>query len=165
MIPSSPIARRTRVLGRVRVTGLAIAAAIALGACGVITTTPPAPTPADFLGITANLIRRDITVDHVTSGDAGCDDQTLGRTAIGFDASGLDQATPVRVYVYIFRNREAFERLRQTVDECARSYATDPAAYASVEASPFVVASGGPWAPQFQAAIRAAITEAAGTGG
>ena len=132
--------------------------------CGVISTTPPPATPADFVGITGSLARRHITVEHVVSGDAGCDDRTLAQTAIAFDAKGLDQATPVRVHVYIFRNRDAFERLRQEVDTCARSYATDPDAFASVEASPYVVASGGPWAPEFQAAMRSAITEAAGTG-
>ncbi len=164
MIPPTTSARSAHARGRSRVGGLALAAVLALGACGVVTTSPPEPTPADFFGITANLSRRDITVDRVTSGDAGCDDQTLERTAIGFDASGLDQATPVRIHIYIFRNRAAFERLRQTVDACAMSYVTDPAAFASLEASPYVVASAGPWAPQFQAAIRAAVTEAAGTG-
>jgi len=95
---------------------------------------------------------------------AGCDDQELARTAIGFDAEGLDQESTTRLYVYIFRNREAYERLRQTVDACARSYVTDPDAYASVETSPYVVASAGPWATRFHDAVRAAITEAAGTG-
>jgi hypothetical protein len=158
-------ARSARAPGHARLAAVAIAVATLLAACGVVSTTPPAPTPADFFGITANLDRRDIVVDHVTSGDAGCDDPALGRTAIGFDASGLDQVTPVRVYVYIFRNRDAFDRLRQTVDACAASYAFDPEAFASVEASPYVVASAGPWAPRFQAAMRAAISEAAGTGG
>ncbi len=62
------------------------------------------------------LDRREIVVDHVTSGEAGCNDPALARTAIAFDASGLDQVTPVRVYAYIFRNRDAFDRLR-LVDE------------------------------------------------
>ena len=158
-------ARPARAPGRARLVGIAIAVTTLLAACGVVSTTPPAPTPADFFGITANLERRDVAVDHVTSGDAGCDDPVLRRTAIAFDSSGLDQVTPVRVYVYIFRNREAFDRLRQTVDACAASYATDPEAFASVEASPYVVTSAGPWAPRFQAAMRAAIQEAAGTGG
>ena len=98
------------------------------------------------------------------SGDAGCDDLTLKQTAIGLDATGLDQATPTRLFIYIFRNRASFDRLRQTVDGCATSYATDPATYESIEASPFVVASAGPWAPDFRAAVRSAIVEAAGTG-
>ena len=77
------------------------------------------------------------------SGDAGCDDPTLIPTAIGFDAAGLDQAEPVRIHLYIFRNRDSFERLRATVDACARSFVTDPETFETIEQSPFVVAGPG----------------------
>lgn len=142
---------------------LLVALVAGLAGCGVSTTPPPA-TPADFQGIAAALAQRGLRIDHVVSGDAGCEDLTLQRTAIGLDAAGLDQQAPTRVYLYIFRNRASFERLRQSVDGCAQSYATDADAFVSIEASPFVVASAGPWAPEFRAAVRAAITEAAGTG-
>ncbi len=140
-----------------------LALTVGLAGCG-ITTSPPPATPADFQGIAGELVARGLRIDHIVSGDAGCDDLTLERTAIGLDAAGLDQATPTRLYIYIFRDRASFERLRTTVDACARSYATDPEAFESIEASPYVVASAGPWAPQFRAAVRAAITTAAGTG-
>jgi hypothetical protein len=136
---------------------------VGLAGCS-LSTTPPPPTPADFQGIAGELVTRGLKIDHIVSGEAGCDDLTLERTAIALDATGLDQATPTRLFIYIFRNRASFDRLRDSVDVCARSYATDPDAYESIEASPFVVASAGPWAPQFEAAVRAAITKAAGTG-
>jgi len=142
----------------------ALAMSLALAGCGVLTETAPAPTPADFQGIAGDLLQHGVNVDNVVSGDAGCEDAGLRQTAIALDAKGLDQATTTRIYVYIFRNRDVFERLRQTVDECARAYVTDPSAYESVDVSPFVVAGPGPWAPDFRGAIRAAITEAAGTG-
>ena len=97
---------------------------------------------------------RDRASTTVVSGDAGCDDPTLIPTAIGFDAHGLDQAEPVRIHLYIFRNRDSFERLRATIDACARSFVTDPETYETVEQSPFVLAGQGPWAPEFEAAIR-----------
>ena len=133
--------------------------------CGVISTTPPAPTPADFLGIAAELAKHDIAVDDFVSGDAGCTDPVLIPTAIGLTASGLDQTDPVRLYLYIFRNRDSFERLRAEVDTCARSFVTDPQTFETIEQSPFVVAAQGPWAPEFEAALRAALEVAAGTGG
>lgn len=142
---------------------LLITIVLGLAGCG-FTTTPPAATPADFQGLAADLAKRGLQIEHVVSGDAGCDDITLKQTAIGLDAAGLDQETPTRLFIYIFRNRASFERLRQTVDGCAMSYATDPAVFESIEASPFVVASAGPWAPDFRAAVRSAIIEAAGTG-
>ncbi len=160
----SPLPRRPRLRASIAVRGSLLAGlAVGLAGCG-ITTTPPAPTPADFQGIARELVRRGLQVDHLVSGDAGCDDLTLKRTAIALDASGLDQAAPTRLFIYIFRNRASFERLRETVGGCAQSYATDPDAFESIEASPFVVASAGPWAPEFRSAVRAAITEAAGTG-
>jgi hypothetical protein len=143
---------------------LGLVGIVTLAGCEALLETAPAPTPADFQGIAADLVKRGVVIDNIVSGDSGCDDLELSRTAIGFDADGLDQVSPTRIYLYIFRNRDAYERLRQTVDACARSYVVDREAFESVEQSPFVVAGAGPWAPDFQAAIRAALVEAAGTG-
>jgi hypothetical protein len=138
---------------------------LALGACGVVSTTPPAATPADFPGITAELAVRGIQVNQFVSGEAGCDDPVLVPTAIAFDAKGLDQPEDVRIHIYIFRNRESFERLRASVDACAASFVTDPETYETLEESPFVLAGQGPWAPEFEAALREGLASAAGTGG
>jgi len=138
--------------------------AILVAGCGTISRTPPAPTPADFQGIAGFIVQRGIQISHIVSGDAGCPDPALGKTAIGFDAVGLDQTTPVRLYVYIFRDRATYERLRATVDQCARTYVTDPSTYDPVEASPYVLSGQGPWGAAFRANLKAAISEAAGTG-
>lgn len=143
----------------------ALAVALVVSACGTISTTPPAPTPADFPGLTAELANHGIGVNHFVSGDAGCTDPVLTPTAIAFDAKGLDQSGNVRIYIYIFRNREAFERLRASIDTCAASFVTDPETYETIEESPYVVAGQGPWAPGFEQALRDALAEAAGTGG
>jgi hypothetical protein len=133
--------------------------------CGALTTTPPAPTPADFNDLAITLIQRGLTIDHVVSGDAGCQDPVLIPTAISMEASGLDQATPVKLYLYVFRNRDSFEKLRETIDGCARSYVTDPESFESVDQSPYVLAGQGPWGQAFEAAIRAGLIKAAGNGG
>jgi hypothetical protein len=156
-------ARARRSL-RAALFALAVASTVVVAGCSALLESPPVATPADFAGISGYITSLGITVDHVASGDAGCDDPTLRQTAIAFDASGLDQTTPTRVYVYIFADHDAFERLRQAIDTCARSFA-EPSAFESVEASPFVVAGPGPWGPTFRDAIRTAITKAAGTGG
>jgi hypothetical protein len=140
-------------------------AAVLVAACGTISTTPPAATPADFPGITAELAKRGVLVNHFVSGDAGCADPVLTPTAIAFDARGLDQADNVRIYIYIFRNREVFERLRASVDTCAAAFVTDPATFETAEESPFVLAGQGPWAPEFERALRDGLADAAGTGG
>jgi hypothetical protein len=139
--------------------------ALLVAGCSFVKTGPPSPTPADFPDTAIQLSQRGIAIEHVVSGDAGCDDKVLGPTAIGFDASGLDQATPVRVHLYVFRNRESFERLRATIDDCARAFVTDPETYESIEQSPFVLVGQGPWGSRFEAALRSGLEVAAGTGG
>lgn len=136
-----------------------------LGACGVVSTTPPAATPADFPGITSEFAKRGVSVNHFVSGDAGCSDPVLTPTAIAFDAKGLDQADSVRIYIYIFRNREVYERLRASVDVCAASFVTDPESFETVEQSPFVLAGQGPWGAEFEKALRDELAVAAGAGG
>lgn len=137
---------------------------LGLSGCGTISTSAPAPTPADFQGIAAELTKRGIAIDSIVSGDAGCVDSALVPTAIGFDAGGIDQRAPVRIYLYVFRDRDAFDRLRVNVDACAKSFVTDPETFETAEQSPYVVAGQGPWGPGFEAAVRDALEVAAGTG-
>ena len=139
--------------------------AIALGGCAGLLESPPVPDPEPFPGIAGQLGRFGVDVLSWTAGDAGCDDPTLSPTAIRFEASGLDQATPVELRIYIFRNRAAWERRLRDVDACAAAWADDPVAFELVQTSPYVVAGQGPWPPAFEAALRRGLTEAAGSGG
>ena len=150
--------------GRLTVVLVALGLAVVAAACGALTEPAPAPTPADFQGIASEIVKRGIAIDNLVSGDAGCDDKVLIPTAIGLDASGKDEVEPVRLYLYIFRDREAYERLRTAIDECARSFVTDPETFESIKSSPFVLAGQGPWAPEFKATLREALTVASGTG-
>ncbi len=126
---------------------------------------PANPTPASLTVTLEVFGAHGITLSNVVSGDAGCPNQELARAAVSFSASGLDQATATRIYLYGFRNRAAFQRLASTIDACARSYVTDAAAYGSVMASPLVLSGAGPWAPAFAARLREALVAAAGNGG
>ena len=145
------------------VAGLLLSA-LAIAGCGTVETTPAAPTPADFGGIISEFAKRGVIADHAVSGDAVCRYQVLIPTAIAFNAKGLDQATTVRVYLYIFNTRAAFERLRATIDACARSFVTDPQTYQSIDQSPFVAAGQGPWGIAFKKALRDGLEVAAGSG-
>jgi hypothetical protein len=138
--------------------------AVAVSACGMISTSPPAATPADFQGIAGEIVRRGVAIERIVSGDAGCDDRELSPTAISFRASGLGQARPVTLYLYIFRNRASYEKLRSRIDVCARTFVGDPETFESIDASPFVLAGQGPWAQAFEDALRVALVTAAGTG-
>jgi hypothetical protein len=137
---------------------------LVIAASGTVETIPAAPSPADFGGIISEMAKRGVIATHVVSGEAGCSDPVLIPTAIAFDAKGLDQPTAVRIHLYIFNNRAAFERLRSTIDACARSFVTDPQTYQSIDESPFVAAGQGPWGTAFEAAMRDGLAVAAGSG-
>ena len=153
----------TRIPRRLAATCLLLA--MTLSACAGILQSPPVPDPEPFPGIAGQLGRFGVDVASWTSGDDGCDDPTLSPTAIRFDAAGLDQATPVHLRIYIFRDRDAWERRLADVDACVAAWADDPATFVIVQVSPYVVAGQGPWPPQFDAALRKGLKEAAGTGG
>jgi hypothetical protein len=141
-----------------------LALLVLLAGCGSVAVTPPVPTPADITGIATELTKRGLVLDRLVSGDAGCDDATLIPTAIGLDAKGLGQDDPVRLRLYIFRDRETMERLRASVDQCARAYVTDPESYIAIEQSPYVLTGIGPWPEAFETAVREALVGAAGSG-
>ncbi len=142
----------------------------ALAACLLLTAcegdnNPANPTPASLSTSLEVFGAEGLKLSNVVSGDSGCGPSDLSHTAVSFDAQGLDQTVPTRIYFYGFRNRATFERLAASVDACAKSYVTDPASYGSLQVSPFVLAGPGPWAPQFHDRLRQALTRAAGNGG
>lgn len=139
--------------------------ALALASCGALTVSPQAPGPESFPELSGQLGRLGVNIDAWTSGDAGCDDPTLAPTAIRFEAQGLDQPTPVTLRIYIFRNHDAWERRQPDVDACVAQWADDPASFEIVSTSPYILAGQGPWPQGFAAAVRSALTAAAGTGG
>ena len=123
------------------------------------------PDPASFPEITGQLGRFGITVLSWTSGDSGCDDATLNPTAIRFTAQGVDEATPLTLRIYIFRDRATWDRRLADVDTCSGKWATDPATFQIVQTSPYVVAGQGPWPKGFADALRQGIEASAGNGG
>jgi len=149
-----------RVAGRARIVLFAALLGLVATACGAFTPTTAPATPTDFAGIVAELASVGIDVNRVVSGEAGCDDQRLSRTAIGFGARGGDPTTPVRIHLYAFKNQQVYEQLRPAVDACARSNVTDAAAFGSVDAPPCVLAGNGPWTPAFKDALRTALQRA-----
>jgi hypothetical protein len=163
MLPRSFRLGRSRLRTGVGLVVPVLAIALLIGGCDVDNPNV-VPSPADFGGLANELLKRGIGIDHAVSGDAGCTDATLTPTAIGFDARGLDQPTVVRIHLYAFKDHATFDRLRSSVDACARAFVTDPSTYEAVDASPFVVTGQGPWGPQFEAAMRAGLTAAAAPG-
>ena len=133
---------------------------LVVAGCGRQVGETPAPTPADFEGIVETLQQRGFTVSDLVSGDPGCPDPTLVGPAISARLRGLDQATPVKIHFYLFRNAAAYDRRRADVDTCLRAFVVNVTALEAVDASPYVAAGEGPWGSQFRAALRDALIAA-----
>lgn len=149
--------RLPSVLAAVLAAGLAVL----LSACAGTSGGAPTTSPSDFGSFAATLSARGVSLTNVVAGDAGCTDPTLASTAISFRVSGLDQPTPVAARVFLFGSGASYDRLRQSVDACAGWFVSDPSAYVSIDASPYVLVGQGPWGPQLQAALKAALEGAA----
>lgn len=143
---------------------IALLAAVALGGCSNLLGTPPPQAPQAFPGVVGQLGRFGINVSTWTSGDPGCDQPSLSPAAIRFEATGLDQSTPVLLRIYIFGSREAWNRRLADVDSCVGRWATDPSTFVLIQTSPYVVAGQGPWGSGFDDALRQAIEASAGSG-
>lgn len=145
---------------------LGLGLALFLSACsGTTEVGPAAATPADMAGISVLLRDHGITIEHPISGDAGCSNPDLVPPAISFTASGLDQAAPVPVHLYIFANDASYQKMRPEVDTCAQAYVIDFATLEAVDASPYVATGQGPWGASFKAAMLESLQLAAGNGG
>jgi hypothetical protein len=141
-----------------------VVASLAFAGCSALSGAAPTPTPESFPGIADELATVGVTVVNWVSGDAGCDDPTLAPTAIAFTARGLDQATPIQLRIYIFRDRATWDRRSADVEACVAQWATDPANVELMQISPYSVAGQGPMGTQFKDALRRGITTSAGTG-
>ena len=139
-------------------------ATLLIAGCSALQEAAPTPTPQPFPGIVGELGKVGVEAISWTSGDAGCDDPTLAPTAVRFDVQGLDQADPVQLRIYIFKNREAWTRRGPDVERCVTEWATDPGTFEILQISPYILAGQGPWPPEFDKAVHAGITAAAGTG-
>ena len=131
--PAAPVYARADVpdrpalVRRVPLAAVAVAVAAAARRCGTISRTPPVPTPADFQGIAGAMVQRGIKVSHVVSGDAGCATRTWRRRPSRSTPSGSTRRRPSASTSTSSGTGDTYERLRSTVDDCARSYVTDPA--------------------------------------
>lgn len=148
--------------------GVALAVALILAGCGSGSATLPSPTPADDIGIFEQWALAGVTVFGRTSGDAGCDDQTLDNNAIHVTVA-LGAYAPLRdVYLFRFRNRVRWADSGLLVDACQAQFEARSARVGGpverVDVSPYR-AFGDGWSPGLRVALLAGLTVAAGDGG
>jgi hypothetical protein len=150
---------------RLRHLAVGIAAAALLAGCGSALDAArgePSASPTDFAGLVRTFADRNLAVSGVVSGDPGCDDHHLAPMAISFHIAGGAESLPLIARAYRFRDDEAYQRLRESVDACATQWVSDPNALLVVDASPYVLFVDGATDEAFKVLVRAALNEAAG---
>ena len=138
---------------------------VVLAGCGLVSTSPPAATPTDFGGLASLLDPQGIVVTDVVSGDAGCTDPDLVP-----DGDRIRRARPrpgdARPDPSLRVPQQGGMGAPSGCDPGLRGVVRDrPQTFEQVEQSPYIVASQGPWGADFEAALRRALEQGAGTGG
>jgi hypothetical protein len=81
--------------------------------------------PGDFGEIAGEIVQRGIQVSHVVSGDAAAGRRTSRRRRSRSTPSASTRRRRPDLRLHL-QEPGRYERLRSTVDDCARSYVTDP---------------------------------------
>ena len=143
-----------------RSLGLGLVVLLVAG-CSYVETTPPPPTPADFRGSPASSSSAASSSTASSRATPAATTRSSARPPSRSTRRGSTRRPRSGSTCTSSGNRATFERLRATIDACARTYVTDPQTYESVEQSPFVMAGQGPWGR----AVRGGPAQGAGGGG
>jgi hypothetical protein len=102
-----------------------LAASLVIGCYGNAT---PGPTPGSMDDVIANIVLQDVTVLHLTSGDAGCPTSSLHDNAVHLTLVIGAQSASHEVYLLRWKNQAEFDDGADDFAECVDEYrALNPA--------------------------------------
>lgn len=137
---------------------LVMAAAMVGGCYGNNT---PGPTPGAMDDVIANIVLQDVTVLHLTSGDAGCPTSSLHDNAVHLTLVIGDQSASHEVYLLRWKNQAEYDDAADDFAACLEEFrALNPANPVSAINSPpwrvYGPSLNGPIGPIIFNALRAA---------
>ena len=120
------------------------------------------PTPGDMVDVLGELSAHGATMTDTVAGDPGCADKTLFDNARKLQVSFAPDEKTYTVYLFRWLNNADYQAAASAFDGCVVAYqAANPgAAVSTVDLSPWR-AYGPDWATDLQAAISAALADAA----
>jgi hypothetical protein len=141
---------------------LAVAAALAIGACSGMPTTPPA-SPGGFGDVIGELVLHGVTVHEHTSGDDGCPNVELHDNAAHLSASFGSMSRLFDIYVFRWRRASDFEAEAVAFADCLEGHrALRPGSQVvALESSPWR-AYGTDWPPDLRLVVEEALFGAGG---
>lgn len=106
-------------------TAMLVAASLLVGCYG---NTAPGPTPGSMDDVIANIVLQDVTVLHLTSGDAGCPTSSLHDNAVHLTLVIGSQSASHEVYLLRWKNQAEFDEAADDFSSCVEEYrALNPA--------------------------------------
>jgi hypothetical protein len=140
------------------IRALALTGLLAVGCTGI---SAPSPTPGSMDEVIANIVLQDVTVLHLTSGDAGCPQSGLHDNAVHLELVIGSQSASHEVYLLRWKNQREFDDATPDFTACLDEYrALNPGSTVSAINSPpwrvYGPSLNGPIGPIIFNALRAA---------
>ncbi len=142
---------------------LVLAAALVIGACSALPSPPP-PTPGNMDDVIAALVRRNVTVHGLISGDSGCPAEDLHDNAVHLEVAVEAQSALKHIYLFRWRKPADFEASRDAFARCVTEFSQgiNPVVEISeLELAPW--RAYGVWDPQLARLVEEAIRSTGGT--
>jgi hypothetical protein len=113
--------------------------------------------------VIANIVLQDVTVLHLTSGDAGCPNSSLHDNAVHLMLAIGAQSVAHDVYLLRWKNQADFDAAADAFDDCVAEYVAlqHGVQIGSVQATPWR-AYGSFWNPMLRTILENALRTAGG---
>jgi hypothetical protein len=150
-----------RVKSSWRLAALVVLATVLVGGC--YGDSGPGPTPGEMDDVIAAIVLQDVTVLHLTSGDAGCPTSALHDNAVHLTLVIGAQNASHEVYLLRWKNQAAFDNAASDFASCVSEFkAGNPSAGVSqLAAYPWRVYGPG-WTPQLSTILTNALYDTGG---
>ena len=141
--------------------GLVVALALLVGGC--YGDDGPGPTPGEMDDVIADIVLQNVTVLHLTSGDAGCPTSALHENAVHLTVVIGAQNASHEVYLLRWKNQATFDAAAADFAACVSQFNTaNPGAIMSqLDEFPWRVYGPG-WTTQLTAILTNALLAAGG---
>ncbi|MEP7379410.1 MAG: hypothetical protein ABI725_07620 [Chloroflexota bacterium] len=135
--------------------------AVAVGGC--YGDTGPGPTPGTMDDVIGAIVLQEITVLHLTSGDAGCSTTSLHENAVHMTLVIGAQSASHEVYFFNWKNQAKYDAAAGDFAACMSEFKTSNQSSEVTELDAYPWRAYGPgWTPQLYTKLANALTSVHG---
>ena len=147
-----------------RWVALAAVGLMAMAVVGCYGDDGPGPTPGTMDDVIAAIVLQNITVLHLTSGDAGCSTASLHENAVHLSLVIGSQNASHDVYLLNWKNQATYNAAAAAVAACQAEYQASHPGVTMTQLDAYPWRAYGPgWTPELYAKLANAFTAVDGT--